>query len=69
MMICGFYCLQKSFGILVAQHFRSDPEVTHCMSGWHGGVEGHSDIAGMHSPGSLLARGVTQTLLEFKSKF
>ena len=49
MMICGFYCLQKKFGILVAQHFRSDPEVTHCMSGWH--VEGHSDIAGIHSPG------------------
>ena len=69
MMICGFYCLQKKFGILVAQHFRSDPEVTHCMSGWHGGVEGHSDIAGIHSPGSLLARSVTQTLLEFKSKF
>ena len=55
----------KKFWAPVAQHFRSDPKVTHCVSGWHGGVEGHSETAGMHSPSSMPIRSVTQTQLEF----
>ena len=59
------FCLPKGFGAPVAQHFRSDLEVTHCVSGWHGGVEGHSDTAGIRSPSSIPIRSVTQTQLEF----
>ena len=54
----NFFCIPKSFRAPVAQHFGSDPEVTHYMSGWHGGVEGHSNIGGTHSLASICTRSL-----------